>query len=198
MMLLQRARTASTAMAAVTASLVLSNPTMAERYEFDAKRTEVRFVFTMGFSTQRGRFTRVSGSLELDPARPEKTTVIAAIAAESLTTGEPLVDAELKGAAFFNVRASPVIAFKSRAVRLDRNLTGDVMGDITVNGVTRPITLKVSVVPHDDPMLKYDAGSRAFTAKARIKRSQFNMTDYQSMVADEVDIEILAIARPRK
>lgn len=185
-------------MAGVTASLVLTSPTLAERYVFDAKRTEVRFVFTMGLSTQRGRFTRVSGSLDLDPAKPEKTTVAAAIVAESLTTGEPLVDAELKGAAFFNVKASPVIAFKSRAVRFDDEFTGDVMGDITVNGVTRPVTLKVTVVPHDDPVLKYDAGSRAFTAKTQIKRSQFNMTDYESMVADEVDIEILAIARPRK
>lgn len=185
-------------MAVCLASLMLTTPTVAERFEFNPKKTEVRFVFTMGLSTQRGRFTRVTGTLDLDAAKPENSAVVAAIAADSLATDEPLVDEELKSASFFNVKASPVIAFKSRAVRLDRNFTGDVMGDITVNGITKPVTLRVSVVPHDDPILKYDAGSRAFTAKTRIRRSQFNMTGYQSMVADEVDIEIHAIARPMK
>jgi polyisoprenoid-binding protein YceI len=197
-MLLQRTRSAAAVMATWPASLILSTPAQADRFEFDSRRTEVRFVYTMGLSTQRGRFTRVSGTLDLDAAKPEKTTVAASIATESLTTGEPMVDSELKSASFFNAKASPVIAFKSRAVRLGTDFAGDVMGDITVNGVTKPVTLKVSVVPHDDPALKYDAGARAFTARTRIKRSQFNMTDYASMVADEVDIEILAIARPKK
>jgi polyisoprenoid-binding protein YceI len=192
------ARSAAAVLTAWLAILLPAAPAWADRFEFDSRRTEVRFVYTMGLATQRGRFTRVSGTLDLDEAKPERTRVVAAIAAESLTTGEPLVDTALKGAAFFNVKASPVIAFKSRSVRLGRDLGGDVLGDITVNGITRPVTLKVSVVPHDDPALKHDAGARAFVGRTRILRSQFNMTDYQSMVADEVDIEILAIARPHK
>ena len=59
------------------------------------------------------------------------------------------------------------------------------------------MTLKVSLEPHDDPALKYDAGARKFIATTRIKRSAFNMTDYQSMVDDDIDIEINAIVRPR-
>jgi len=175
-----------------------SAPAHAERFEFDPRRTEVRFAYSMGFQTGRGRFTKVGGTIELDDALPQNTIVAASIATDSLTTGEPLVDAELKGASFFNVASSPVIAFKSRTVLPHGEGAADVAGDITVNGITRPVMLKVTLQPHDDPALKHDAGARAFLAKTRIQRSQFNMTGYQSMVGDDVDIEISAIVRPRK
>ena len=172
-------------------------PAHAARFEFDQRRTEVRFVYKMAYSTQRGRFTKVSGTLDYDEAAPEKSKISASIAAASLTTGEALVDSELKGAAFFNVEVSPVIAFRSLAVRPRSATAADISGQITVNGITKPVTLKASLKPHDDPALKYDAGARKFIATMRIQRSAFNMTDYQSMVDDDVDIEIDAIVRPR-
>jgi polyisoprenoid-binding protein YceI len=172
-------------------------PAHAERFEFDQRRSEVRFLYKMAYTTQRGRFTKVSGTLDYDAAAPEKTKVNASIAAASLTTGEALVDSELKGAAFFNVVAAPTIAFKSLSVRSRSATAADVTGEITVNGITKPVTLNVSLKPHDDPALKHDAGARQFIATARIQRSAFNMTDYSSMVDDDIDIEIVAIARPR-
>ncbi len=174
-----------------------ASPACAAKFSFDERRTEVRFAYTMAYSTQRGRFTRVSGTLDFDDKSPEKAVISASIAASSLTTGEPLVDSELKGASFFNVQASPTIKFKSRSVLLASAEKADVAGEITVNGITKPVMLTVSLKPHDDAALKYDTGSRAFYAKTRILRSAFNMTDYQSMVSDEVDIEIDAIVRPK-
>jgi polyisoprenoid-binding protein YceI len=181
--------------AALTAAAV--PPAHAGRFEFDQRRTEVRFVYKMAYSTQRGRFTKASGTLDYDEAAPEKSKISASITAASLTTGEALVDNELKGAAFFNVAVSPVIAFRSLAVRPLSATAADVSGEITVNGITKPVTLKVSLKPHDDLALKFDAGAREFIATTRIQRSAFNMTDYQSMVDDDIDIEIVAIARPR-
>ena len=172
-------------------------PAHAGRFEFDQRRTEVRFVYKMAYSTQRGRFTKASGTLDYDEAAPEKSKISASITAASLTTGEALVDNELKGAAFFNVAVSPVIAFRSLAVRPLSATAADVSGEITVNGITKPVTLKVSLKPHDDLALKFDAGAREFIATTRIQRSAFNMTDYQSMVDDDIDIEIVAIARPK-
>lgn len=172
-------------------------PAHAGRFEFDQRRTEVRFAYKVAYSTQRGRFTKVSGTLDYDEAAPEKAKISAAIGAASLTTGEAIVDSELKGAAFFNVKASPVIAFKSLSVRPLSATAADVTGEITVNGITKSVTLKVSLKPHDDPTLKYDAGAREFVATTRIQRSAFNMTDYQSMVDDDIDLEIVAIARPK-
>ena len=169
----------------------------AGRFEFDQRRTEVRFVYKMAYAKQRGRFTKVNGTLDYDEAAPEKSKISASIAASSLTTGEALVDNELKGAAFFNVAVSPVIAFRSLAVRPSSATAADVSGEITVNGITKPATLKVSIKPHDDPALKHDAGARKFIATTRIQRSAFNMTDYQSMVDDDIEIEIDAIVRPK-
>jgi polyisoprenoid-binding protein YceI len=185
--------------AVVALSALVAGTTSAEahRYEFDKRRTEVRFAYKMAYSTQRGRFTRISGTLDYDEASPIKSKVSAAIAAESLSTGEALVDDELKGAAFFNVANSPVISFKSLKFASASTSEAQVLGEITVNGITKPVSLQVTIQPHDDPALKHDAGARHFIAKTRIQRSAFNMTDYQSMVDDDVDIEIDAIVRPR-
>ena len=172
-------------------------PVHAARFEFDQRRTEVRFGYKMAYSAQRGRFTKVSGTLDYDEAAPEKSKIIASIAAGSLTTGEALVDNELKGTAFFNVEVSPVITFRSLAVRPSSATAADVSGEITVNGITKPVTLKVNLKPHDDPALKHDTGARQFIATTRIQRSAFNMTDYKSMVDDDIDIEIDAIVRPK-
>jgi polyisoprenoid-binding protein YceI len=172
-------------------------PAQAGRFAFDQKRTEVRFVYTMGLATQRGVFSTVTGSLDFDDAKPEQSKVSATIATASLSTGQPIIDSTLKGASFFNVSASPTIAFKSRSVKAAGENAIDVLGDITVNGITKPVTLKVTL-KNRDPALKYSADSREFTAKTRIQRSAFNMTDFQSMVADEVDIEIVAVVRPQK
>ncbi len=169
----------------------------AGRLEFDQRRTEVRFVYKMANSTQRGRFTKVSGTLDYDEAAPNKSKIKASIVAASLTTGEVLVDNELKSEAFFNVEASPVISFKSLAVRTSSPTAADVTGEITVNGITKPVVLKVSLKPHDDPALKFDVGAREFIATTRIQRSDFNMTAWQALVDEDVDITIAAIVRPR-
>ncbi len=186
-------------LAFLAAELIVTDAPRADagRLVFDQRRTEVRFIYKFAYSTQRGRFTKVSGTLDYNEAEPGKSKVSASIAAASLTTGEALVDSELKGAGFFNVDVSPVIAFRSLAVRAGSPTAAEVLGEVTVNGITKPVTLEVSIKPHDDPTLKYDAGARRFFATTRIQRSAFNMTDYQSMVDDGIDIEIDAIARPR-
>jgi polyisoprenoid-binding protein YceI len=168
----------------------------ASEFKFDQRRTEVRFLYTMAYTAQRARFTRVSGKLDYDEGKPEKSTISATIDAASLATGDPLIENELKGPQFFNVAVSPTIAFKSLTVRSLSATAADVAGEITVNGITKGVTLKVSLEPHDDPALKHDAGARKFTATTRIQRSAFNMTGYPSLVGDDIDIEIDAIVRP--
>lgn len=173
----------------------LGSPAFAGRYVFDQRRTEVRFAYKMALATQRGRFSKVSGTLDYHPAAPEKSKVSASIAAASLSTGEAYVDNELKGVAFFNVEASPIIAFKSLAVKSHSPTAAEMSGAITINGVTKPVTFTVSLAPHNDPALKFDAGAYKFQAKGRIKRSAFNMTKFLALVDDEVELEIDAIVR---
>ena len=170
----------------------------ATRYEFDPRRTEVRFAFTMAYATQRGRFTKVTGVLDYADNAPEKSKVTAAIDAASVSIGDALVENQLRGAEFFNVEAAPVIAFKSVKVEPRSATTADVTGDVTINGIKQPVVLKVRITPHDDPALKYDTGSRRFVATTRIQRSAFNMTAYESFVGDDIELVIDAIVRPRR
>ena len=187
-----RAKLVGTALAL---SALVSQPARAEGYVFDGKRTEVRFAYQIGLAKQQGRFTRVSGTLQFDEAAPERTQVLAVVATASLETGLSIWDDELKSSDFFNAVAQPEITFKSQAVRPTGTHTAEMTGDITVNGITNPITLQVSLKPHDDPALKWSPGAKQFVATARIQRSAFNMTSYSLMVGDDVDIVIDAIVR---
>jgi polyisoprenoid-binding protein YceI len=176
----------------------IQSAAQAESYVFDPRKTEVRFFYVMGLSKQKGRFGQVSGTLQYDDGKLDQSSVTATVALSSLSTGEPFVDDELKGSDFFNVAAAPAMTFKSRTVRATGAETAEMKGDITLNGITRPITLEVSLRPHSDPALKYSAGARQFRATGSVKRSDFNMVAYQTMVGDIVDLEIDAIVRKKR
>lgn len=168
----------------------------AESYTFSPRKTEVRFSYVMGLSTQRGRFSRVEGSLQYDENAPEKSQVFASIATSSVETGQPIIDDELKGPNFFNAKLAPTLTFRSRSVKQKAENTAEILGDITVNGITKPVTLDVVLTPHEDPALKYSAGSKKFIARTTISRRAFQMNAYTDMVGDEIGIEIDAVVRP--
>jgi polyisoprenoid-binding protein YceI len=185
------------AAAAVVFTALSVMPADARRYEFDQRRTEVRFFYIMANAKHQGTFSKITGTLDYDEKTPEKSRIQATIVAASLSTGEVIVDNELKSEGFFNVEQAPIIAFKSMSVKSKSPTTGDVIGEITVNGITKPVMLKVTIEPHDDPALKYDTGSRRFIGRTRIDRKAFNMNGWKALVDDAVDIEINAVVRPR-
>ena len=178
--------------------LFAANTAYAESYIFNSSKTEVRFSYVMGLSTQRGRFSRVEGTLRYDEQKPEKSEVFAKIATASVETGQPIIDDELRGVNFFNAKAAPALTFRSRSVNPTDANTAKITGDITVNGITKPVTLDVTVTAHEDPALKYSAGSKKFVATTTISRRAFNMTSYADMVGDEIGIEIDAVVRPKR
>ncbi len=176
-------------------TILIGNQALADSYVVDPKHTEVRFVYTMGLSVQRGRFTSVRGAMEFEAKAPEKTRVNAVIKTDSLTTGEAAIESALKGRQFFDVSRHPEITFQSKAVQITGPEKAQMTGTITVNGITQPITFDVSIKSGDDPKMKYRVGSRRFTAIGQIQRSAFNMTTYSSIVADEISIEIDALLK---
>jgi polyisoprenoid-binding protein YceI len=180
--------------ATVIATVLLpSAPGSAAPYVFDKRHTEVRFIYSMGPSTGRGRFTRVDGNVDYDEAVPEKTKVVAVIETASLATGEPVMDSTLKGSEFFNVARQPQLRFTSRAVHMRGPGKAQMAGEITINGITKPVVLQVTLQPHARPELKYSRTAYAFTATTQIRRSDFGMTAFSSMAGDNVIIEIDAL-----
>jgi polyisoprenoid-binding protein YceI len=170
------------------------SPCHAETYTFDTEATVIRFTFRVGPLPQSGRFAEVKGMVDFNERAPERSRVDAVINAASLTA-EPIVEDELKGESFFNVAVQPEIRFRSRTIKAAASNHAEVQGELTMNGVTQPVTLQVMFYPKGASRLA--AAGPFFSATAQIKRSAFNMTAYPMLVGDDVEIQIDAPLRKK-
>ena len=160
-----------------------------ETYNIDPTHTFPRFEYNhFGYSNQQHRFDRTNGKIILD--RAAKTgSVDVTIDAKSVNTGYALFNGHIQGEDYFNTEKYPAITFKSTAVKFDGDKPVAVDGNLTIKGVTKPVTLIVTnfhSMPH--PMLKKDA--LGANAVAKVKRSEFNMGKNVPYVGDEVTLNI--------
>jgi polyisoprenoid-binding protein YceI len=172
-------------------AILVTGPCQAAPYVIDSKHSEVLFSYSMTLSSGVARFTSVSGSASIDDAAQQNTTVQAVIDTRSLRAPVSMAQGELRGADFFDVAVYPQMLFQSRSVRPKTATTAEIIGDITVKGITRPIVLHATLQPPGAD------GAREFRAKTRINRNDFKMTAYALLVGDTVDIEIRAVLRPK-
>lgn len=171
--------------------MILSTTAFAapETYVIDNAHTFPRFEYNhLGYSTQVNRFDKTKGKIVLD--RVAKTgSVNVEIDAKSINTGLPIFNAHLQAEDYFDTAKYPVITFKSDTVKFEGDKVVSVDGDLTIKGVTKPVTLNVTSFnckPH--PMNKKDAcGANATT---KIKRSDFNAGKGAPAVSDEVILTI--------
>jgi polyisoprenoid-binding protein YceI len=125
---------------------VSSAASATETYKFDASGSTIGFSVHQFLGTTNGKFTRFSGKIDVDRERPENSSVTAQIDVHSIDTHIKKRDDHLRSAEFFNVEKFPQITFKSRSVKRTGPQSGDIVGDLTMHGVTRPITLHVKLV----------------------------------------------------
>lgn len=173
----------------VVSLLFLSSTAFAEDYTVDPRHTYPSFeVNHMGLSTQRGRFDATGGKITLDSAA-RTGSVLIEIDARSISTGLGELEKHLKAEDFFNVEKHPKITFKSDRVEFDGDKPRAVHGELTMLGVTKPVTLSISSYNcRIHPMNKrFVCGA---DASATIKRSEFGMTYAIPAVSDEVRLSI--------
>ncbi|CAI08981.1 YceI family protein [Aromatoleum aromaticum] len=176
----------ATTFAAAVAAPALAAP---ETFNIDNSHTFPRFEYShFGYSTQQSRFNKTSGTIVLD--RAAKTgSVEVTIDTKSVDTGFELFDAHIQDEKYFHTEKYPTITFKSTSVKFDGDKLASVDGDLTIKGVTKPVTLEVSsfhCMPH--PMLKkLGCGANATTM---IKRSEFGAGENAPYVSDEVKLVI--------
>ena len=175
--------------------LFVSASAFATTYTLDPNHTQAQFVWNhFGFTNLTAQFGKVEGSLEFDAADPTKSSVTATISIASVDSNVKKLDGELVGPDYFDAAKFPTATFKS--TRVEKGATPDhlkVTGDLTLHGVTKPVTLDVTVVKvGDHPMRK--APAAGFAATATIKRSDFGITKYVPMVGDEVKLNIVTEA----
>jgi len=134
-----------------------------------------------------GRFTDIKGRIVVDKD-PAKSSVEIVINADSLDTGVPDRDKHLKSPDFLNTKQFPTITFKSKKVEAIGKNRFRVTGDLTLHGVTRPITVTVTKVGEG----KNFKGMQVigFETTFTIKRSDFGMKGLMNVAADEVTLTI--------
>lgn len=175
---------------------------MAETWNIDPAHTSVEFVVKhMMFTTVRGRFKDVKGTVSVDEKNPGRSTVTAEIAAASIDTGAADRDKHLRSADFLDVEKHPTITFRSKRVEGAMGKEGDrfkVTGDLTIRGTTMEVTLDVTFEGRGkDPWGNQRAGARATT---EIDRREWGLKWNQALetggilVGNNVRIEIEAQA----
>jgi polyisoprenoid-binding protein YceI len=162
----------------------------AQTFVFDKNHTEIRFSWNhLGLSRMSGRFLVYDGVLNLDKAAPEKCTLNVKIDTSGLWTHVDKFNEHLKSADFFDVAKFPDIVFKSTKVERTGDKTAKLTGDLTIKGKTKPVTFDVTLnFDGAHPMSKKP--TVAFSAKATVKRTDFDLGKYAPAVSDDVLIEI--------
>src|SRR5437762_281077 len=117
-----------------------------EAYQFDPSGSTIGFSVHQFLGTTHGKFTRFSGKIEIDRERPENSSVTAQIDVRGIDTRIKKRDDHLRSAEFFNVEKFPQIAFKSHSVKRTGPQSGDIFGDLTMHGMTKPTTLHVKLL----------------------------------------------------
>jgi len=160
-----------------------------ETYTLDGSHTFPRFSYShFGMSTQLSRFDKTTGTIVLDKAA-KTGSVDVVIDMKSVNTGFPVFNGHIQGEDFFDTAKFPTATFKSTKVVFEGDKPVSIDGNLTIKGVTKPVTLKVNnYVNMAHPMMKTDAiGADASTT---IKRTEFNAGKYAPYVGDEVTITI--------
>lgn len=159
----------------------------ADSYTIDSRHLYPMFeVNHLGFSTQRGRFNKSAGKIVLDTAA-KSGSVELKIDTTSIDMGLDKWDEHLKSADFFDVAKHPAITFKSTKLSFDGDKVVGAQGDMTLLGVTKPVTLALSGFRcGEHPMLKKTVCG--VDATTTIKRSDFGMKYGLPAIGDDVKL----------
>ena len=167
-----------------------ANTQTTETYKVDPVHTTAIFrIKHLGVTYFYGRFNETTGSFTLNTENPCEMLFDVQIKTDSVDTNAAGRNNHLKGPDFFNAKQFPTISFKSKSVESSGENTYAVSGDLTLHGVTKPITAQMEFVGQGDKGRRF--GYRAgFDATFTIKRSDFGMNYMQGMLGDEVTIMV--------
>jgi polyisoprenoid-binding protein YceI len=150
-----------------------------EAYKFNPSGSTIGFTVHQFLGTTHGKFTSFSGKIDIDREHPENSSVTAQIDVRSIDTQIKKRDDHLRSPEFFNVEKFPQMTFKSRNVKRTGPQGGDILGDLTMHGVTRPITLHVKLLT---PVNDTSRARWTVTTEA-IARRDFNLMFAQAAEA---------------
>lgn len=178
-----------TLLSALALACSVSASAAPETFVIDNNHTFERFSYNhLGFSTQQSRFNTTSGKVVLD-SDAKTGSVEVTIDMKSVDTGSKLFNEHIQDADLLDTEHFPTATFKSTAVRFEGDRPVAVDGNLTIKGITRPVTLTVTSFKHGvNGVVHRDAiGADATTT---VKRSDFNASKYVPYVSDDVTITL--------
>jgi polyisoprenoid-binding protein YceI len=174
--------------AALLASVAVTASAAIETYKIDPVHSSVGFSIRHFFTQVPGAFTKFGGTIVVDRDNPEKNSVEATIDVPSVDTRNTRRDDDLRSKNYFAAEQFPTIAFKSNSWKKTGAETFDVIGDLTIKGVTKQVVLKVKSLGFGPGMPgKMISGWQATTT---LNRNDFGITAAQGMLGKEVDVTI--------
>jgi len=157
-------------------------------YDFDKSHANLAFSYNhLGYSTTEGRFGDWDGTLLIDKDTPANSSIEFTVDVASLDTFWADRDKHLLSPDFFDAEKFPSATFKSTQVEQVGENQLEVTGDLTIKGITKPVTLDVNVTAlGEHPMAKKEAAG--FAISTVVKRSDFGMDSFVPYVGDEVSV----------
>ena len=164
------------------------------KWKFDPYHTQVEFSAKhLGMMTVRGHFAEVSASGDIDAEHPERSQIEATIKSTSIRTHNETRDNDLRSSNFLEADKYPTMHFKSTKIEPVEKDRYQLTGDLTIKGVTKPVTLDVvKLGEFNDPAMGHRIG---YTAEGKINRKDFNMRfdamlDGRFVVSNEIEVRI--------
>jgi polyisoprenoid-binding protein YceI len=161
-----------------------------ETYQLEKTHVDLLFAIShAGFTQKHGSFRELDSTLRYDAQHPEQSQITVTVKTDSIDTGFPARDTDLKSDKFLDVARYPDMKFVSTRVRVESDGSLSIEGQLTLHGVTKPLTLhaklnKAAPNPFDKrPTL-------GFSATGALKRSDFGVATYIPMIGDDVTIAI--------
>jgi polyisoprenoid-binding protein YceI len=193
----------NTRIAVLAVAVAVASPALAaDKYEFDKSHTTVGFQVRHIVTNVGGKFQDFAGTIQVDKAKPESSSVEFTIQAASINTNEPKRDEHLKSPDFFDVANHPTITFRSTSVKPAGKDVYEVTGDLTMRGVTKRVTLPVTFLGEGkDPWGNEKIG---FELSTVVNRKDYGINWNKTLdaggvlVADEVRIQISVEANKAK
>jgi polyisoprenoid-binding protein YceI len=162
---------------------------LADNYKIDPVHSAIILhINHFGVGTIYGRFDSFSGDLVFDPDDPSKTSLSLEIKTDSVDTNAPARDKDLKGPDFLNTAQFGTATFKTTSVKKAGDQTFEVTGDLTLRGVTKPVTATVKEVgigkgPKGEPRI-------GFETSFQVKRSDFDIKYGLPVIGDDVFVTV--------
>jgi len=164
-------------------------------YVMNESHSQVLFTYDhAGFSTTFGMYSGFGGDIMFDPADPASSSVSVTFPAESMITGwDARSQHFLQSGDFFNLGDFPDVTFASTSIEVTGDETANIVGDLTLNGVTKEITLdaKLNAMVEEYPFPPYQGRAAiGVDATATLNRSDFNLGQFAPFIPEEVPLTI--------